>query len=775
LEATVASAPDARSAADLGDPALYINRETSQLDFNARVLAQAGDAGVPLLERLRFLTICSTNLDEFFEIRVSGFKQQKHMGVSQAGPDGLGVDQTLAEVAERAHRLVAEQYRVLNAELLPALERENVRLVPPGEWSAAQREWIQALFKREMLPVLSPMGLDPAHPFPRVANKSLNLIVRLEGKDAFGRSSGLAVVPLPRTLPRLTAFPREVARGPHDFALLSWIVSSQIGELFPGMEVVGAWPFRLTRNSELWVEEEEVDDLLQALEGELPRRNFGDAVRLELLESAPEDIAAFLLAQFGLGAEDLYRVPWPVNLLRLAALHDAVDRPELKYRPFVAGLPRQMAFGRDLFAALRDGDVLLHHPYQSFGVVVDLVRQAAADPDVLAIKQTLYRTGGESPLVDALIDAARAGKEVTAVVELRARFDEQRNIDLATRLHEAGANVVYGVVGHKTHAKMLLVVRREGKRLRRYVHLGTGNYHPGTARVYTDLSLLSSAPELGEDVANLFLQLTGLGRATRLKRLLQAPFSLYQRLLELIEREAEAARAGKLARIVARMNSLCEPGIIRALYRASQAGVKVDLVVRGICSLRPGIPGVSENIRVRSIVGRFLEHSRLVYFYSGGEELVYASSADWMQRNFFRRVEVAFPIEDQALRSRAIAETLAAALADNQQAWSLASDGTWRRETAGANEALAAQETLLRQLAESSLQREPEPDLAQRARLLGKVGQRERVRFEPARRKAERQRGLARPERDGRGSGGAAPAVQEHGEAQDHGQAADGV
>jgi polyphosphate kinase len=681
--------------ADPGDPALLLNRELSLLEFNHRVLAQACDPSVPLLERLRFLTICGTNLDEFFEIRVAGLKEQISYGVQRFQADGLSPRETLRKVSERAHELVREQYRVLNEELLPALAGQRIHVLRRGQWSEADARWIKRTFMAEVLPVLTPMGIDPAHPFPRVLNKGLCMAVTVDGRDAFHRASSVAVVQVPRSLPRLFAVPREPDTGEYAFVMLSSMIHEHAAELFPGMEVRDCYQFRVTRNSDLWVDEEEVDNLLQALKGELPNRKFGHAVRLEVADNCSPEMAEFLLRNAGLEAEDLYRVNGPVNLGRLAAVHQLVDRADLKFPVFVPGLEKRVEKAADVFEAVREQDVLLHHPYQSFGTVLQLLQQAAEDPDVVAIKQTLYRTGSDSPVVQALIDAARAGKEVTAVVELRARFDEAANIDLATRLQEAGANVVYGIVGYKAHAKMLLIVRREGRRLRRYVHLGTGNYHPGTARGYTDIGLISARPELGTDVHKLFIELTGLGHSARLKCLWRSPFTLRSELIERIGREIDEARAGRKAQIIARVNSLSEPGLIHQLYEASQAGVSIDLLVRGICCLRPGVPGVSDNIRVRSIVGRFLEHSRVFYFFAGGEEEVICSSADWMDRNFFRRFEVAFPILDDELRQRVLAEALEIPLMDNQQAWTLNSDGSWARLEPGRRDPMVSQQVLL--------------------------------------------------------------------------------
>lgn len=688
-------------AAEIDDPSHFINRELSLLEFNRRVLAQAKDASLPLLERLRFLTISTTNLDEFFEIRVAGLKQQERFGVSQRGPDGMTASEQLRALSRVAHELVEEQYRYFNEAMIPALAAEGIRFLRRDQWGPEVRRWVQDHFRREVLPVLTPVGLDPAHPFPRPLNKSLNFICSLSGTDAFGRESEFAVVQAPRSLPRLVRLPNHLAEHPNDFVFLSSIIHANVDDLFPGVKVNGCFQFRLTRNSDLWVDEEEVDDLLNALEDELLRRQHGDAVRLEVADNCPEALYAFLLEQFELGPEDLYRVNGPVNLYRLGSLYDLVDRPDLKYPRFVPGTPMALGFSPDVFETLRRHDIMLHHPFESFVPVVDFLRQAAEDPEVLAVKQTLYRTGVNSPVVDELIRAARNGKEVTVVIELRARFDEAANIDLATRLQDAGAKVVYGIVGYKTHAKMLLVVRREGEKLRHYVHLGTGNYHSGTAKAYTDLSYLTANRDVGEDVHKVFLQLTGFGREQKLKTLLQAPFTLHRTLMDKVDAYTALASEGKKARIIARMNSLSEPSIIRALYRASQAGVSIDLIVRGICCLRPGVPGVSENIRVRSVVGRFLEHSRAFYFENDEEEVMYVASADWMNRNFFRRVELAFPIPDAALERRALEETLLRYLDDNSQAWLLQSDGTYvQSRPKGNQKARSAQAGLLDKLAD---------------------------------------------------------------------------
>lgn len=681
---------------ELARPELYINRWLSLLEFNHRVLEQAKDEAVPLLERLKFLCISCTNLDEFFEVRVAGVKQMAEAGSPPSGADNTPHADVLRAISERAHTLVDDQYRTLNDTLIPLLEAEGIRFLRRTEWAAGSplSDWLQNYFRTELLPVLSPIGLDPAHPFPRVLNKSLNFIVSLDGKDAFGRSARFAVVGAPRALPRLIQVPPELEGvGKDDFVFLSSVIHAFVDELFPGMSVTGCYQFRVTRNSDLFVDEEDVDDLLHALEGELPQRQYGDEVRLEVAHNCPEATWQFLLDKLDLGEDDLYRVNGPVNLNRLMALSDLVNRPDLQDPPFTPNLARGMTAGSDPFATLRRRDVLLHHPFDAFAPVVEFIRAAARDPDVLAVKQTLYRTGTQSTVVDALVAAAHAGKEVTVIVELRARFDEAENIDLAEKLQDAGAHVVYGVVGHKAHAKMLLVVRREKAGLRYYTHLATGNYHPRTARLYTDYGLFTADPDIGEDVHRVFLQLTSLGKVLKLHKLLQSPFTLQKGVIAKLGREAELARAGKPARVIAKMNSLTEPETIRALYEASNAGVQIDLIIRGMCCLRPGVPGASENIRVRSIVGRFLEHTRVYYFANDGDPELYCASADWMERNLFRRVEVAFPVQTKKLRNKVIRQ-LELYLEDNAQAWALQADGSYLRvQTDG--EPKVAQQRLL--------------------------------------------------------------------------------
>ena len=662
----------------------YFSRELSLLQFNRRVLAQAEDERVPLLERLKFLCISCSNLDEFFEIRVAGLKQMIKLGATPVGHEGMTPSELLGAIAEGAHGLVRDQYRVLNEVLFPALEKERIRFVRRGDWTPEQDAWLRSYFENELLPVLSPIGLDPAHPFPRILNKSLNFIVSLSGKDAFGRNIGYAIVQAPRSLPRVIQIPAVVSgSGQHDFVFLSSVIHAYVDELFPGMQATDCYQFRVTRNADLLVDEAEADDLLEELEDVLSQRQWGDTVRLEVAHNCPELMTQYLAEKLNLGAVDVYQCNGPVNLMRLMSVPDMIDRPDLKYLPHTPRIPK--ALSGDIFAAIRKKDHLLHHPYESFVPVLELLRQAAKDPNVLAIKQTLYRTGAKSPVAEALIQAARAGKEVTVVVELRARFDEADNISLAEALQDVGAHVVYGVVGYKTHAKMMLIVRKEDAPavggsggLRHYAHLGTGNYHPRTARMYTDYGLMTADPAICKDVHNVFLQLTSLGKVNKLNRLLQSPFTLAKGMRDRIEREVTQIGKGKPGRIIAKMNSLVDPEMIQSLYRASQAGVEIDLVVRGMCSLRPGVPGLSDNIRVRSVIGRFLEHHRVFYFHNGGEPDVWLSSADWMERNLYRRVEIAFPILDRKLREKLI-EQLHAYVADTAQSWLLHTDGSYRR------------------------------------------------------------------------------------------------
>ena len=684
---------------DLEKPELYINRDLSLLEFNKRVLAQAKNEAVPLLERLNYLCISCSNLDEFFEVRVASVLEMVAMDPKAIGPDGLTPKEQLEQISIYAHKLVEEQYQVLNEILIPELKAENIHFIRRNEWTDAQLKWISNYFNDELLPILTPVGLDSAHPFPRILNKSLNFIISLTGKDAFGRNSGRAILQAPRALPRVIQLPAdETLSGPADFVFLSSIIHAFVSELFHGMTVKGCYQFRVTRNSDFFVDDDAIDDLLLAVQGELAMRNYGDEVRLEIDAACPDDTVNFLLDRFELGRDRLFLVDGPVNLNRIQEVNNLVDRPDLKFAPFKPSVPQQLRRNKDIFAAIKRHDILLHHPFESFSPVVEFLRQAAAAPEVLAIKQTLYRTGADSPIVAALIKAARAGKVVTVVIELRARFDEKANIDLASKLQEAAVHVVYGVVGYKTHAKMCLVLRREGKELRNYVHLGTGNYHPKTAQIYTDYGLFSCNKELGEDVRRVFAQLTSLGKVTKLNKLLQSPFTLHKGLLEKIEREIAHAKNGKAAKIIIQVNAIVEEQSIQALYRASQAGVEVKLMVRGICCLRPGIPGVSENIEVRAIIGRFLEHARIYAFANDGNQEVYASSADLMNRNMFRRVEICFPIESKRLSNR-ILHDLDLYLKDNTQAWLLQPDGRYLQLLNTSNEEpLQAQLVILNEL-----------------------------------------------------------------------------
>lgn len=693
MNAAIETSPENLSDDDaLRDPSLYLNRELSQLDFNFRVLAQALDPQVPVLERLRFLCISCTNLDEFFEIRAATVRHAMDFGLPAAA-DGMGPATILNKIHDRAAKLVDAQYKCWNEVIRPSLNEAGVRVLGRDSWNARQTRWLRAYFRDEIMPVLSPLGLDPSHPFPKILNKSLNIVVVLKGKDAFGRAGHLAIVRAPRSLPRIIHLPQRVSGGEHDFVLLSSVLSAFADEMFPGMEVKGAYQFRVTRNSELVVDEAEVENLALALRDELIGRGYNPAVRLEIAKDCPKPIMRTLLQNFDLPENAVYLIDGPVNLNRVTQVYDLVARPELKYPSFN---PRTLRGQDSMFEIVDDGDVLMHHPFDAFAPVLELIRQAATDPQVLAIKQTLYRTGKDSAIVDALILAARNGKDVTVVVELRARFDEDANLGVADRLQEAGVQVVYGVVGFKTHGKMLLIVRREGRKLRRYVHLGTGNYHSGTARAYTDLGLVTADPDIGNDVHLLFQQLSGLAPSTKLKRLLQSPFTLHPGLIKKIEREAKLARAGKAGRIIIKINAINEPRIIRALYAASQAGVSIDLIVRGACALRPGVPGISENIRVRSIVGRFLEHSRIYWFGNDGEPELYCASADWLERNLLHRVETCFPILDEDLAERVFKEALQNYLDDNTNAWVLDADGEYRKLSPAEGEAPhSAQATLL--------------------------------------------------------------------------------
>ncbi len=677
---------------DVTRPELFINRELSQLKFNERVLEQARDQSAPLLERLKFLCISCSNLDEFFEIRVGGLKQHIEYSTGYKTADDIPPTQLLIEIKHQASRLVEEQYKVFNEIIIPALAEQNVELIPRERWTTQQRAWIHKYFTDQVEPVLSPLGIDPGHPFPRILNKSLNFIVEVGGTDAFGRDGHLAIVQAPRSLPRLIELPDEDSIA-SKYVFLSSIIHAYVHELFEGLNIHGCYQFRVTRNSDLFVEDE-IDDLMLALEGELASRRYGDAVRLETSNNTPDHLTQYLLQQFHLTETDLYRVNGPVNLNRLSNIYDLLERPDLKFAPFTAKLPQPITPESNLFKVIAQEDVLMHHPYQSFTPVISFIHQAAKDPKVLAIKQTLYRTGAKSRIVDALVQAAEAGKEVTVVIELMARFDEAANITLANRLQKAGAHVVYGIVGIKTHAKMILIIRREQGKLVRYAHLGTGNYHQSTAKLYTDYGMFTSDPKITLDLHEIFLQLTSFTKIPKLENVLQAPFTLYKTIVEYIDKETKRAVQGRKAKIIAQINSLIEPQLIQALYRASQAGVEIKLIVRGQCCLRPGVPGVSENIEVRSIIGRFLEHPRVFYFYNGGRSKLYCSSADWMDRNFFRRVEAAWPIEDRMIRKRILAE-LDLYLNDNQNAWLLHADGNYVRSIKGQDKKVIMAQTVL--------------------------------------------------------------------------------
>lgn len=693
-EAIAVTEPVAETPVDLKAPELYINRELSHLQFNIRVLEQALDESHPLLERLMFLLIFSSNLDEFFEIRVAELMSQLKYGRESVGPDAVHPQTVMNRIGEICGAQVERQYKILNDTIFPELEKEDIHFLRRRDWTDEQKEWIKIYFEEKVLPVVSPIGLDPSHPFPRLINKSLNFIVELDGKDAFGRESGLAIIPAPRSLPRLIRLPDNLCDGGDNLIFLSSIIHEYAADLFPGMKVEGCYQFRITRNADLTFDSEEVEDLARTLRGELHSRKYGSAVRLEVDQRTPEALINFLLQEFSLDEAHTYRVDGPVNLTRMMALRDLVDRKELRWKPYTPGMSGKYKQG-NIFDILRVKDQLLHHPFQSFSPVVDLLRKAAKDPKVLAIKQTLYRTGVNSDIVTALVEAARSGKEVTVVIELRARFDEESNLQLASRLQEAGALVVYGVVDCKTHAKMMLVVRREEGKLVRYAHLGTGNYHSGTARLYTDYSYMTSDADVGEDVHKIFQQLTGMGKILRLKKLHNAPFTLHAKMIELIEREA---KHGKEGHIMVKVNGMTEPQLIRALYKASQKGVKIELMVRGMCRLRPGLEGISDNITVRSIVGRFLEHTRVYYFGNKGEPEVFCASADWMERNMLNRVETGFPLTGK-LADR-VKRDLDLYMADNSHSWELHSDGSYTlNQPAEGEELISAQAALLGEFA----------------------------------------------------------------------------
>lgn len=677
----------------LDNPDYYINRDFTSLAFLERVLQLARDQRIPLLDRMRFLCICCGNLDEFFEIRIAGLKEKVALQSRKTNIDGMMPDEILTQLSKKIHRLSDDIYHIFNKQMLPAMKQENIYFLPVEEWSEDIHLWAKHYFKNEILPIVSPIALDLAHPFPRLFNKSLNFIISLQGRDAFDRTIDYAVVHAPRSLPRIIHLPSELCtNGDNYFVYLSSIIQTHIHRLFPGMDIKGCYPFRLTRNSDLFLREEEIDDLAVAVQRELFSRHYGHVVRLEIDKQCPHDIVDFLLVKHHLHHEDVYYCDGPVNLQRYYSAINGIDRPELNYPPLIVQYPELVHLKRNLFSVLDEQDILLHHPYQSFNVVIDFVRQAAADPNVLAIKQTLYRSRSDSTMVKALVEAARSGKEVTAVVELRARFDEESNLKLANHLHESGALVLYGVMGYKTHAKMTLVVRRTHGKLKRYVHLGTGNYHEQTVKSYTDFGLLTSDPTITADTQSIFQQLTGLGKAIKLKAISHAPFTLQKNLLAHIEECRQAALNGIDAEINIKVNGLTDKVTIKALYEASQAGVKINLLVRSTCCLKPGIAGVSENIRVVSIVGRFLEHHRVYHFKAGDKEYYYCSSADLMDRNLYNRIEVLFPILDEGNQKRIKQEVFKNYLKDNSNAWDMRQDGSYKQIAHGQH---SAQEELL--------------------------------------------------------------------------------
>jgi polyphosphate kinase len=653
----------------------FLNRDVSILAFNQRVLDLAMQTQTPLLERLRFLCIVSSNLDEFFEVRA-----EPHLtALRLQGNNSSEAQAAYAALSDAAHTIVEQQYRLYNEVLLPEFARQGIHLLSHNERNAAQKRWVKAYFLREVRPLLIPVGLDPSHPFPMVANKSLNFIVRLGGKDAFGRENEIAIVKVPRVLPRIIQIPDNGGKGKLHFVALTSVIRSHLADLFPGRDVQHFSQFRVTRHSDLAVDEEDVLNLRTALRAGLEQRNYGQALRLEVSAGCSEYLSQFLLEQFDLPIEALYRVPGPVNLVRLTQLVDLVNNPALLFPPFKASYPQQLKQGESIFKKLKDGDVCIHQPFESFDGVLAFLREAVNDPQVLAIKQTIYRTGTDSELMVLLREAVRRGKEVTVVVELKARFDEEANINWAEMLESIGAQVVYGIVGLKTHAKMLLVTRREGKLLKRYGHLSTGNYNPKTARLYTDVSYLTANPLLTLDMENVFFHLASQSRLPKLKQLVLAPFQLHAKMLHMIEALGAAAARGEETRLVAKMNALTDEGLMHALVRAGQQGVKIDLIVRGACMLPAQVPGVTDNIRVRSIIGRFLEHSRVFYFRSGKTETLYLSSADWMNRNMFGRIELAWQVTDPVLRQRIIEECLVAYMHDTSNAWDLQADGIYQR------------------------------------------------------------------------------------------------
>ena len=689
------------------DLSLYLHPELSLLAFNERVLNMALNPQVPALEQLRFLCIFSSNMDEFFEIRVSGLKARAESSLASESLDGLTPQLALEQIAQKAHKLVDLQYETLNEKVMPELHKHGIAFLPPESWSSEQTKWLKQYFKREVLPVLTPIRLDPAHPFPLTINKGLSIVVDLHDPER-DDAHNIAVVPAPRILPRFIRLPAELCDNEYEYVYLSSIIHANIDHLFKNVEVLGCHQFRITRNSDLYVDLEEVEDLARALEGELPSRLYGEAIRLEVSQKCPKRIIRFLQERFQMSENDVYKVDGPVNLNRLLSLPDLVNRPNIKYPYFSPSVPEHVNQQAELFTSISNGDILLHHPFESFTPVIELLKQAAADPCVLAIKQTLYRTGSDSVLIEQLVNAAKAGKEVTVIVELMARFDEANNLTTAQRLQDAGAHVVYGIVGKKTHAKMLLIVRKEANKLRRYVHVGTGNYHQGNTRTYTDYGLFTANKHITEDVHEVFMQLTTQGPNPDLNILHQSPTGISDMLIANIEQEAKNAELGLPAKIIAKINGLSSPSIIDALYNASQRGVQIDLIVRGICCLRPGLEGVSENINVYSVIGRFLEHNRVYYFENHTDnnstaQKVFISSADWMPRNLRNRIELCTPITDETIKSTIIND-LHLYLKDNSNSWFMQSDGHYAQSFNhdGEEKPVSAQNNLLTLLAETA-------------------------------------------------------------------------
>lgn len=662
----------------LNNQEYYLNREFTALAFNDRVLQLAEDNNTPLLERMRYVCICSNNLDEFFEIRIAAIKERIAISPQKIGSDGLNAEEIFKQLSMQTHKLIERIYKFYNNQLLPELRKEEIYFYEKADWNQEIITWVKQYFKSQVAPIVTPIALDLAHPFPQLFNKSLNFIISLEGKDAFDRNIKYAIVHAPRSLPRMTRLPDEITKGKDCFIYLSSIIKEHINNFFPGMNITGCYAFRITRNSDLYFDDEGSDDMAEAIQRELSTRHYGNVVRLEVDHNCPADIAKFLLNKYHLANEDVYFCNGPVNLQRLLSTIKQVKRPKLEYPAFIPNYPLQIKQSKNLFSILDQSDILIHHPYESYEIVIDFVKQAAKDPKVLAIKQTLYRTHINSEMVKALLEASHLGKEVTAIIELRARFDEESNLRLANKLHEAGVLVLYGIVGYKTHAKMTLVVRRSGNKLIEYAHLGTGNYHEETTKHYTDFGLITAHPEITADIESIFQQLTGLGKMIKLKQIYHSPFTLQTRVIELITACAQDAKKNIDSQIFLKVNGLTDQPIIETLYAAAQAGVKITLIVRGACCLKPLIPGVSNNIRIFSIVGRFLEHHRLYYFKRGKQEDFYCASADLMERNLYARIEIMFPILSRECQKRIREEIIKNYSKDNTNNWELRKDGTYK-------------------------------------------------------------------------------------------------